>query len=100
MQSVAHSLTRRLFKPLAFSLALLSLLFLAQVFPHSHANNHEASACAICQIGHVGVTQAVSSVSASVPFVNFGRVIPAAAIAFFDPVSSDSPSRAPPSSLE
>ncbi len=70
MQSVAHLLSRRLFKPLAFALALLSLLFLVQLVPHAHANNHEVAACRICQVGHLGVTQAVSAITLSIPIVS------------------------------
>lgn len=97
MLSVAHSLSRRLFKPLAISLALFSLLFLVQLVPHAHANNHEAAACRICQVGHLGVTPAVSAITLSVPFVAFGQVAPAAILISAQDFSSYSPSRAPPS---
>jgi hypothetical protein len=100
MQSVAHSLSRRLYKPLAFSLALLlSLLFLAQVIPHAHANNQEEAACRICQVGHVGVTPAVSAVILSVPLARFGQVVPEEILSSTQFFSSQSPSRAPPSLL-
>ena len=99
MQSVAHSLSRRLFKPLALFLALLSLLFLVQLVPHAHANGHEASACRICQVGHLGVTPAVSAITLSVPFVSFGQVTAAAVLTSSRSFSSHSPSRAPPASI-
>ncbi len=99
MQSVAHSLSRRLFKPLAFSLALLSLLFLVQLVPHAHAKSHDEAACRICQVGHIGVTPAVSAPSLSVPFIAFGQVAPVAILISSQNFTSHSPSRAPPSDL-
>ena len=99
MQSVANSLSRRLLKPLAFTLALFSLLFLVQLVPHAHVNNHEAAACRICQVGHLGVTPAVSAIALSVPLVTFGHVTPAASLAILHEFCSHSSSRAPPTSL-
>jgi hypothetical protein len=99
MQSVTHSLSRRLFKPLAFSLALLSLLFLVGVIPHAHANNQEEAACAICQVGHVAATPAVSAVIFSAPVINLGKVVPDEIWISTQSFSSESPSRAPPSPL-
>jgi hypothetical protein len=96
MLSVAHSLSRRLFKPLAFSLALLSLLFLIQVFPHAHANNHEEAACQICQVSHLGVTPAVATITLSIPFVSFGEIVLAETCTPSETLSSRSSSRAPP----
>jgi hypothetical protein len=97
MQSVAHSLSRRLFKPLALSLALLSLFFLVGVIPHTHANNQDEAACTICQVGHVGVTPAVSAVTLNVPLVKFGEIIPDEILISALTSSTHSPSRAPPS---
>ena len=78
MQQVTHPFSRRLLKPLAFSLALFALLFLVQVVPHEHADNHDEATCNICQVVHIGVTPAVSAISLSVPFVSFGQIAPAA----------------------
>ncbi len=99
MQSVAHSLSRRLFKPLAFSLALLSILLLIQLVPHAHANHQDGSTCQICQVSHLGVTPAVSAISLSVPFVSFGQIAPAAILISSQSFTSHSPSRAPPTDL-
>jgi hypothetical protein len=99
MLSVAHFFSRRLFKPLALSLALLSLLFLVQIVPHAHASNHEAAACRICQVGHLGVTPAVTAITFSVPFVSFGQIASAAILISSQDISSPSSSRAPPSSF-
>ncbi len=99
MQSVLHSLSRRLFKPLAILLALLSLLFLVQLVPHAHSSNHDEAACRICQVGHLGVTPAVSTTIISVPLVSLGWVAPTALLTSSQTFSSYTPSRAPPSLL-
>lgn len=99
MLSLAHLFSRRLVKPLAVTLALFSFLFLVQLVPHAHANNHEASACRICQVGHLGVAPAVSTIVVSVPFVSFGQVSASDVLTVSQEFSSHSPSRAPPSSL-
>ena len=99
MQPVTHSLSRRLFKPLAFSLALLSVLFLIQIVPHAHAKHQDEAACRICQVGHLGVTPAVSAITLSVPFVSFGQIAPSAILISSQNFTSHSPSRAPPADL-
>jgi hypothetical protein len=99
MQYPASSFSRRLFKPLAFSLALFSLLFLIQIVPHAHADHHDEATCRICQVAHLGVTPAVSAISFSVPFIAFDRIAPTAILALSQSFSSLSSSRAPPSNL-
>jgi hypothetical protein len=99
MQSLAHSLSRRLFKPLAFSLALFSLFLLLGVIPHAHPNNQENATCTICQIGRVGITPAVSTVTLSAPLVNLGQIVPDEILISAQTFSSHSPSRAPPSTF-
>ena len=99
MQCVAHSFSRRLLKPLALFLALLSFLFLIQIVPHAHANNHEAAACRICQVGHLGATPVISTITLSVPLVSFGQVAAFAVLVSSQDYSSLSSSRAPPSSF-
>ncbi len=99
MQSVAHSLPRRLFKSLAISLALLSVLLLLGVIPHAHPNHQENATCTICQIGHIGITPAVSAASLSAPLANFGRVVLDEISITTQTFSSNSSSRAPPAAL-
>lgn len=99
MQPVTHSLSRRLFKPLALSLALLSLFFLIGVIPHAHSNNQEEATCTLCQVGHVSVTPAVSTIILSAPLVNFGRIVPDEISISTQTLSSQSSSRAPPLSF-
>ena len=99
MLSVAHSFSRRLFKPLALSLALLSLFFLVGVIPHAHANTQEGATCTICQVAHLSVTPAVSAVIQSAPLVNTGQIVPVEIVVPTPVFSSHSLSRAPPSLL-
>ena len=99
MLVVPHSNLRRLAKPLALALGLLSLLFLLQVTVHSHANGQDESACRLCQVAHLGVAPAVTALLLSVPFVSFGRVQARTAHATSETFSAHSPSRAPPACL-
>jgi hypothetical protein len=99
MSSAAHPFLRRLARPLALALGLLSLLFLLQVTVHSHANGQDEPACRLCQVAHVGVTSAVSAITFSVPFVSFGSVSVGATRFVSEPLSDDAPSRAPPVSI-
>ncbi len=97
MLVVAHPFLRRLAKPLAFALALLSLVFLLQVTTHSHANGHDEPACRLCQVAHLGVALAVSNLILSVPLISFGQVAANFTPEVSEFFSEDSPSRAPPS---
>jgi hypothetical protein len=74
MQGVVHESRLRIGRPLAFALALLSLLFLLQVTPHTHTNGQDEAACGLCQAAHVGATPAVSGIVLSVPLVAVGKV--------------------------
>jgi hypothetical protein len=97
MPVVAHPYLRRLARPLAFVLCLLSFLFLLQVTAHSHANGQDESACRLCQVAHLGVAPAVSALILSVPLVSLGPVAACATVHTSEPFSEHSPSRAPPS---
>ena len=97
MLAVAHPFLRRLAKPLAIALGLLSLLFLLQVTTHAHANGQDESACRLCQIAHLGVAPAVSVQVLSVPLFSYGRVTATVTLHVSESFSEHSPSRAPPS---
>ena len=99
MLVVAHPFLRRLAKPLAFALALFSLVFLLQVTTHFHANGQDESACRLCQVAHLGVAPPVSALVLSVPLVSFGQVAANLTPELSEFFSEDSPSRAPPSSI-
>jgi len=99
MLAVTHPFLRRLAKPLAIALGLLSFLFLLQVTTHSHASGQDEPACRLCQVAHLGVAPAVTALLLSVPFVSFGRVQARTAHATLETFSAHSPSRAPPACL-
>jgi len=97
MLAVPHPFLRRLAKPLAIALGVLSLLFLLQVSTHSHANGQNESACRLCQVAHSVIAPAVSALQLSVPLVSYGQVTAIIAVHFSESFSEQSPSRAPPS---
>ena len=94
-----HPIFRRLARPVALTLALLSLAFLLQVTPHSHANGQDESACRLCQVAHLGVTPAVAVVSFSIPIVSFCEAAICPEASFAGLPSGHSSSRAPPFSF-
>jgi len=88
---------RRLVACVAFSLALVSVLFLLQVVPHSHSGGHEAPNCRLCQAAHLGVAPTVSVTLLSLILLFFGEFLVPPCPHFANPFSTHSPSRAPPS---
>jgi hypothetical protein len=94
-----HPFFRRLARPVALTLALLSLAFLLQVTPHSHANGQDEAACRLCQVAHLGVTSAVAVVSFSIPIVSFSEFVVCLEVSFAEQPSGHSYSRAPPLSF-
>ena len=96
MLSEVHPIFRRLARPAALTLALLSLVFLLQVTPHSHANGQNEAACSLCQVAHLGMAPAVAVVSFSVPIVCFSEVVVCSEVSSAEPVSGHTSSRAPP----
>jgi hypothetical protein len=99
MQLGGRRPSRRLATSVIVSLALLSFFFLLQVAPHSHADGHDEAACRICQIAHIGVAPAVSTVLLNPVLLYFGEILSPRSLHFVDSFSADSPSRAPPSSI-
>ena len=97
MLAVEHPFLRRLSKPLAIALSVLSLLFLLQVSTHSHANGQDESACRLCQVAHLVMAPAVSALQLSVPLVSCGQVTATVAIHLSGAFSEHCSSRAPPS---
>ena len=59
---------------LVLALALLSLAFLLQVTPHSHANGHDEAACRLCQVAHLGVVPTVSGIASSIPLAPVSEI--------------------------
>lgn len=97
MHGLAHKSLRRLVRPLVSILALVALLYFAQVLPHAHANGQDEAACRLCQVGHIGVTPAISAPTLVAPFVSFGTVVALPELTASQTFSEHSPSRAPPS---
>jgi hypothetical protein len=97
MLAVTHPFLRRLAKPLAIALGVMSLLFLLQVTTHSHATGQDESACRLCQAAHLVMAPALSALQMSVPLVSCGQVTATVAIHVSEAFSEQSPSRAPPS---
>lgn len=99
MLFAAHPIFRKLARPLALTLALLSLAFLLQVTPHVHANGQDEAACSLCQVAHMGVATAVAVISFSIPFVSFGQIAIRSEVSLAEAPSGHSSSRAPPFSF-
>ena len=99
MQPVAFRPSRRLATSVAVALALVSLFFLLQVTPHSHADGHEDPACRLCQVAHIGMTPAITAVLLSLVLLYFGEIFTPITLHFAEAFSAQSPSRAPPASI-
>jgi len=99
MQLLANKSGRGLARPVAFALAVLSLLFLLQVAPHGHANGHDEAACQLCQAAHVSVTPVVSGIVLSVPLVPVGEIAAPSAGVASESFFSHSDPRAPPAEV-
>jgi hypothetical protein len=94
-----HPIFRRLARPVALTLALLSLAFLLQVIPHSHANGQDEATCSLCQVAHLGVATAVAVISFSIPFVSLGQIAITSEVSLTEHPSGSSSPRAPPFSF-
>jgi hypothetical protein len=81
---------------LALSLAVLSVLLVAQALSHSHAKGQNETACQICQAARVGPGPAAGFVSLSSPLIAAGYVQPFVLAIHHELFVHDSPSRAPP----
>jgi len=84
----------------AITVALVSLFFLLQVAPHSHASGHDDPACRLCQVAHIGVAPAISATLLNiVVLLYFGEIRALVCLGFAEPFFAQSPSRAPPARL-
>ena len=88
---------RRLAACVAFSLTLVSIVFLLQVVPHSHSGGHDEPNCRLCQAAHLGVAPTVSVTLLSLILLFFGEILAPFCPHFAEAFSTHSPSRAPPS---
>jgi len=80
----------------AVSLALVSLFFLLQVVPHSHAGGHDEPNCRLCQAAHLGIAPSISVSLLSLVLLLFGEILAPLCPHFIESFSAHSPSRAPP----
>jgi len=88
--------TSDLVRVLAFTLAVLSLLFLSQVSLHSHGKGQTEAACQVCQAAHFTAPPATATQWLVAPLVSIGYVEPFVAAYHEEVFFHDSPSRAPP----
>ena len=95
-QTAGWRSNRRLAISVAIAVALVSLFFLLQVTPHSHANGQDDPACRLCQVAHIGVVPTISRILLSVILLYFGEILALVCRYFAEPFSAQSPSRAPP----
>lgn len=81
---------------LAFSLALVFLVFISQVASHSHAKGQNEATCQVCQAAHLGPVPQTGILLAHAPLLSTGYVQPFLSALHEELFFHDSPSRAPP----
>jgi hypothetical protein len=81
---------------LAVTVAVLSVLFVAQVFSHSHAKGQNEATCQVCQAAHLGSAPTAETTSLVGPLLATGYVQPFVVTIHQEFFLDDSPSRAPP----
>ena len=82
---------------LAFSLAVLFVLFVSQVASHSHAKGQTEATCQVCQAAHLGPAPLAGILLLNASLVSTGYVQPFLSALHEELFFHDSPSRAPPS---
>lgn len=87
----------KLAKLLAFSLAMLFVLFLSQVASHTHAKGQSEATCQVCQGAHLGPAPQAGILLLHAPLQSVGYVQPFLSAFHEELFFYDSPSRAPPS---
>jgi hypothetical protein len=92
-----HKTRLDLVRVLAFSLAVLFVLFIGQALDHSHAKGQNEAACQICQAVHIGSGPKALGPSLFSPFLAIGYVQPFVVTIYQKFFFHDAPSRAPPS---
>jgi len=87
---------RRLAASAVVALALVSLFFLLQIVPHTHASGQDDPACRLCQVAHLGIAVVAAIALLSLILIYFGEPATPAGLYTSDAFSPQSPSRAPP----
>ena len=88
---------RYLARALAFALAMLFVLFVAQGLTHSHPKGQSEAACQVCQAAHISAGPKSLTGSLVGPLHVSGYVQPFAVTIHHELFFHDSASRAPPS---
>ena len=98
MPMVGQPKTRgKLARLLAFSLAVLFVVFVSQVAGHTHVNGQNEATCQVCQTAHLGPVPEAGIILLHAPFLATGYVQPFLSALHEELFFHDSPSRAPPS---
>src|SRR5215469_5542928 len=82
---------------LAFSLAVLFVVFISQLASHTHSNGQNEATCQVCQAAHLGPAPQAGIVLLHAPLQSTGYVPPFLSALHDELFFHDSPSRAPPS---
>jgi hypothetical protein len=93
---VTHKTRNDWVRVFALTLAVLSVLFVAQALSHSHAKGQNEAACQICQAAHIGSAPTAGTASLVSPLVATEYVQPFVVTIQQEFFFHDSPSRAPP----
>ena len=84
---------------LAFSLAMLFVVFVSQVASHTHLKGQNEATCQVCQAAHLGPTPQAGIHFLHAPLVSAGYVQPFLRAFHEEFFFHHSPSRAPPLNL-
>ena len=82
---------------LAFSLAILFVVFISQVAGHTHAKGQNEATCQVCQAAHLGPAPQAGILLLHAPLQSTRYVQPFLSALHEELFFHDSPSRAPPS---
>jgi Protein of unknown function (DUF2946) len=93
---VTHKTRSNWVRVFALTLAVVSVLFVAQALSHSHANGQNDATCQVCQAAHVGPAPAAGTASLITPLLATGYVHAFILTIHQEFLFHDSPSRAPP----
>jgi len=80
----------------ALTLAVLSVLFVAQALAHTHSKGQNEAACQVCQAAHLGSALIAGAASLVSLLLATGYVHPFIVTVHQEFLFHDSPSRAPP----
>jgi len=87
---------KNLARLLAFSVALVFVLFVSQVARHSHAKGQNEATCQVCHSAHLGPAPEAGVLLLHAPLLSTGYIPPFLSALHDELFFHDSPSRAPP----